>query len=185
MFHNIIFPLWNFLNSFKLFFLSHGPVTGISREISPATAHDITVYRVAAHCRGQNQLSIICVACHLSLLRSHLSALLLFLPPPLPLPPSPKQNPNIVTGPSLTQLKWRPNCFASSHVRASQMSLSVRQKRNKKNWRDAPFVAEVTVCATGPLPLPPPCRRAYGNDEQFLFCFFPHHEDSAVAALLP
>lgn len=185
------------ISTFFFFFLSHGPVTGTSREISPATAHDITVYGVAAHCRGPNQLSVICVACHLSLLRSHLAALLLSLAPSLSpfslptTPQSPKRNPNTVTGPSLTQLKWRPNCFAFSHVRASQMSFSVRQKikktKTKKiNKRDAPLATEVTVSAAGPLPLPPPSRRAYGNDKQFFVSFFsPHREQSAVAALLP
>lgn len=142
-------PSRNFLNSFKLF-SSHGPVTGTSREISPATVHDITVYGVAAHRRGPNQLSVICVAPPLvaaslsfsrpaalppSIPLSLSPSLHLPLPPLLPLPPAPqpKQTPNTVTGPSLTQLKWRPNCFASSPVHAHVTDAVVRPpKKNEK-----------------------------------------------------
>lgn len=174
--------------------MSHGPATGTSREISPATARDITVYRVAARRRGPNQLSVICVAPPLvaaslsfsrpaalppSIPLSLSPSLHLSLQPPLPLRPHP---PRAQTDPKhchwtitdSAQMAPKLLCFLS-RARAHVTDVVVRppkKKEKKKIKRDAPLVMELTVRTTVPLPSPPPCRRACDNDEQSGFFFF-------------
>lgn len=60
-------------------------------------------------------------------------------------------------------------CFLSC---ACVTNVVVCPPKRKKKCRDAPLATEVTVRATGPLPLPPPGRRAYGNDKQFFYFVF-------------
>lgn len=61
-----------------------------------------------------------------------------------------------------------------------------KEVRKKKIRRDAPLATEVTVRATGPLPLPPPAGGRTVMTSSFCFLvFFPHHEHSVVAVLQP
>lgn len=128
---------------------------------------------------------------HLSLLRSHLAALLLSLlpslspsvppstPPPL-LPPTAQTDPKHCHWTITDSAQMTPKllCFLS-RARAHVTDVVVRppkKKEKKKIKRDAPLVMELTVRTTVPLPSPPPCGRACDNDEQsggffFSFCF--------------
>lgn len=122
VFHNIS---ENFLNLFKLC------VPRFDKQNKQRNLRGDGAWHNSPSSRGPpmqpNQLSVICVACHLSFLHSHLPALLLSSSP------SPKQARTIVTGPSLTQLKWHRNCFASPPVRAHVtdvvwLTVAARQK---------------------------------------------------------